>query len=206
MDGWSPEETLRLIDEHKVTHSHMVPTMFNRLVQLPDDVKPKYDTSSLRIVLHGAAPCPVPVKQKMIDWWGPIIWEYYAATEGGATLVDPHTWLAHPGTVGKPPGRGRHHHPRRRRQRVSAGRRRARCGSRPLPGAEFEYFGDKDKTAEAVVDTHFTLGDVGYLDEDALPVPHRPLGQPDHQWRREHLPGRGRRRAAASTRRSATSP
>jgi long-chain acyl-CoA synthetase len=165
MDGWSPEETLRLIDTHKITHTHMVPTMFNRLVQLSDDVKQKYDTSSLRFVIHGAAPCPVPVKQKMIEWWGPVIWEYYAATEGSATLVDSHTWLAHPGSVGKPvadDGVVIRDDDGNECPRGTAGT----VWIKTAPGAEFEYFGDKAKTAEAIVDTHFTLGDVGYLDDD----------------------------------------
>ncbi|MBA2609970.1 MAG: AMP-binding protein, partial [Actinobacteria bacterium] len=165
MDGWSPEETLRLIDEHQVTHSHMVPTMFNRLVHLPDDVKAQAKTSSLRIVLHGAAPCPVPVKQAMLDWWGPIIWEYYAATEGSATLVDPHTWLAHPGTVGKPTvedGVIIRDDDGNECPRGTPGT----VWIKTVAGSEFEYYGDKDKTAETVVDTHFSLGDVGYLDDE----------------------------------------
>jgi long-chain acyl-CoA synthetase len=119
----------------------------------------------LRVVVHGAAPCPVIVKQRMIEWWGPILWEYYAATEGGATLIDSKTWLEHPGTVGRhvredgliirdddgnecPPGVP------------------GTVWIKTVKGAEFEYFGDKEKTAKTVVDTHFTLGDVGYLDED----------------------------------------
>ncbi len=165
MDGWSPADTLRLIDAHKVTHTHLVPTMFNRLVNLPEDVKAKADVSSLRVVVHGAAPCPVSVKQKMIDWWGPILWEYYAATEGGATLVDSKTWLEHPGTVGRPV--------------AEDGVIIRDDDGNPCPpgvpgtvwiktvrGAEFEYFRDPEKTAKTVVATHFTLGDVGYLDED----------------------------------------
>ncbi|HVV38410.1 MAG TPA: AMP-binding protein [Acidimicrobiales bacterium] len=165
MDGWSPDDTLRLIAQHRVTHTHMVPTMFNRLLNLPDAVRARADTSSLRIVVHGAAPCPVVVKQRMIEWWGPILWEYYAATEGGATLVDSHTWLEHPGTVGRhlredgivirdddgnecPPGVP------------------GTVWIRTARGAEFEYFGDEAKTAKTVVGRYFSLGDVGYLDED----------------------------------------
>ncbi len=165
MDGWSPAETLRLIKEHGITHSHMVPTMFNRLLNLPDDVKASADTSSLRIVLHGAAPCPVAVKQRMLDWWGPIIWEYYAATEGGATLVDPQTWLEHPGTVGRTIADD---------GIIIRDDDGNECPTgvpgtvwiKTTAGAEFEYYGDKTKTSESVVDTHFTLGDVGYLDEE----------------------------------------
>jgi long-chain acyl-CoA synthetase len=165
MDGWSPSETLRLIGAHGVTHTHLVPTMFNRLLNLPDAERATADVSSLRVVVHGAAPCPVIVKQRMIEWWGPIFWEYYAATEGGATLVDSRTWLAHPGTVG-------------RHAKEDGNVIRDDDGNPCAPGipgtvwiktahgAEFEYFGDAEKTAKTVVDTHFTLGDVGYLDED----------------------------------------
>ena len=101
MDGWSAEETLRLVDRHGITHTHMVPTMFHRLLSLPDHVKGAYDVSSLIFILHGAAPCPVDVKQRLMDWLGPIVWEYYAATEGAGTVVSPHQWLRRPGTVGK---------------------------------------------------------------------------------------------------------
>src|SRR5262249_35615788 len=93
MDGWTAERTLALIGEHGVTHTHMVPTMFHRLLSLPDAVKTKYDLSSLVFILHGAAPCPVDVKQRLIAWLGPIVWEYYAATEGAGTLVGPDEWL-----------------------------------------------------------------------------------------------------------------
>src|SRR4030095_9864828 len=103
MDGWSPAETLRLIEEHHVTHSPLVPTMFHRLLALPDEVRANADVSSLRLVFHGAAPCPVSVKARMIDWWGPVLLEYYAATEGGGTFVTSADWLNKPGTVGKPP-------------------------------------------------------------------------------------------------------
>ncbi|MFM7225446.1 MAG: AMP-binding protein, partial [Actinomycetota bacterium] len=87
MDRWDPEEALRLIDRYKCTHTHMVPTQFIRMLQLPDEAKAKYDVSSMRWAIHAAAPCPVDVKRKMLDWWGPVIWEYYAATEGGGTLA-----------------------------------------------------------------------------------------------------------------------
>src|SRR5262249_40566461 len=82
MEQWDAEEALRLIDAHGVTHSHMVPTMFHRLLSLPERVRDSFDVSTLRNVLHGAAPCPVPVKQRIIEWFGPIFLEYYAATEG----------------------------------------------------------------------------------------------------------------------------
>src|SRR6185503_3264144 len=93
--------TLRVIARDAVTTTHMVPTQFHRLLALPDDVKQKYDVSSLRHVVHAAAPCPVDVKRRMIEWWGSTIFEYYAASEGGGTLVTPQEWIERPGTVGK---------------------------------------------------------------------------------------------------------
>ncbi|HEX6167366.1 MAG TPA: AMP-binding protein [Acidimicrobiales bacterium] len=167
MDRWSPEETLRLIAEESITHSHMVPTMFHRLLSLPDDVRAAADTSSLRMVIHGAAPCPVSVKKAIIEWWGPVLLEYYAATEGSGTFVTSADWLTRPGTVGKPanPGHVRIYDP--------VG------GDEPLPPGEvgtvylrapqvgrFDYFGDKAKTESSYRGDYFTLGDVGYLDED----------------------------------------
>jgi long-chain acyl-CoA synthetase len=165
MDGWSAAETLRLIGEHRVTHSHMVPTMFHRLLSLPDDVRAAADVSSLQLVLHGAAPCPAWVKQAIIEWWGPVLMEYYAATEGLGTWVRSDEWLRKPGTVGKPDP------PDTIRVLDDAG---VDCA----PGAvgrvylkapratRFNYFKDPDKTAASYRGDHFTLGDVGYLDDD----------------------------------------
>ena len=165
MDHWDPVETLRLIEQHGITHTHMVPTMFHRLLALPDDVKERYDHSSLRFIIHGAAPCPVPVKQRLIEWLGPVVVEYYAATEGLGTIVDSETWLAHPGTVGRPmvPGlvkvaddEGTELPP-------------AEVGLvflKALSATRFDYYGDADKTAGAFRGDYFTLGDMGYMDED----------------------------------------
>jgi len=167
MDGWDAEETLRLVDRHRVTHTHLVPTMFHRLLSLPEEVRSRYDTSSLRFVVHGAAPCPVPVKQALMDWMGPIVYEYYAATEGTGSWVDPKTWLAHPGTVGKPVD--------------PEGVRICDADGSPLPAGEvglvflkapavgrFEYFKDSNKTADAYRGEYFTLGDMGYKDEEGF--------------------------------------
>jgi long-chain acyl-CoA synthetase len=167
MDKWSPEETLRLIADESITHSHMVPTMFHRLLSLPDEVRTAADTSSLRMVIHGAAPCPVSVKKAIIEWWGPVLLEYYAATEGSGTFVTSADWLERPGTVGKP---------------ANADHIRIYDpvgGDEPLPPGEvgtvylrapqvgrFDYFGDKAKTESSYRGDYFTLGDVGYLDED----------------------------------------
>jgi long-chain acyl-CoA synthetase len=166
MDRWSPTETLRLVADHRVTHAHMVPTMFHRLLALPDEVRAAADVSSLVMVLHGAAPCPVAVKQAIIDWWGPVLVEYYAATEGTGTFVTSADWLARPGTVGKPPT------PDHVRILDPA-------SDEPLPPGEvgtvylrapevgrFDYFGDAAKTASSYRGDYFTMGDVGYLDQD----------------------------------------
>ncbi|HEX8805265.1 MAG TPA: AMP-binding protein [Acidimicrobiales bacterium] len=166
MDGWSPAETLALIARHGITHSHMVPTMFHRLLALPEDVKASADLSSLRLVMHGAAPCPVAVKRAIIDWWGPVLVEYYAATEGVGTFVTSQEWLTRPGTVGKPatpdhirvldPATG---------EDLPPGQVGTLYLKAPRVG-RFDYFGDPGKTAGTYRGDYFTMGDVGYLDED----------------------------------------
>jgi long-chain acyl-CoA synthetase len=165
MERWDAALALRLIAEHGVTHTHMVATMFHRLLSLPADERAAADVSSLRHVLHGAAPCPVPVKQALMDWWGPIVWEYYAATEGVGCFASPQTWLARPGTVGRPVPD----------DQVFVGSE----SGEPRPAGEvglvyikapetgrFTYFGDAGKTSSAYRGSHFTLGDVGYMDAD----------------------------------------
>ena len=167
MDRWTPEETLRLIDTYKVTTSHMVPTMFNRLLKLPDEVRADYDMSSTRRMIHSAAPCPIPTKQAMLDWWGDSIWEYYAATEGGGTIASPEDWKARPGTVGKP-------------WPISEVIVSDDDGNQLGPGEvgtiwmrmgeyRFTYHGDEEKTRKSWNDQgFFTVGDVGELDEDGF--------------------------------------
>ena len=169
MERFDPEQWLQLVERYRVTHCQMVPTMFSRLLKLPDDVRHKYDVSSLECIIHAAAPCPVPVKQAMIDWLGPIIVEYYAATEGnGFTYCTSPEWLEHPGTVG-----------------------RALAGEllildedeQPCPVGtpgtvwfrgmtNFEYFKAPDKTADSrrheAEGVRSTVGDVGYVDEDGF--------------------------------------
>jgi long-chain acyl-CoA synthetase len=168
MDGWDAARALDLVERHRVTHTHMVPTMFHRLLALPESRRAGRDLSSLRMILHGAAPCPVAVKQRLMEWLGPIVYEYYAATEGFGAFVAPEEWLAHPGTVGRPePG---------------AVRVLDEDG-RPLPPGEvgrlylhapgddrFTYYKDADKTGRAydASGEYFTLGDMGYLDEDGF--------------------------------------
>jgi acyl-CoA synthetase (AMP-forming)/AMP-acid ligase II len=157
------EDTLRLIEQHRVTHAQFVPTMFVRMLKLPTEVRAKYDLSSLQWVVHAAAPCPVDVKQAMFDWLGPIIYEYYGGTEGfaGAT-IGPEEWLAHPGSVGKP---------------LTAVHVMGEDGEE-LPvgeagelffegGPEFEYWQDPEKT-RSLSNSHGwrSLGDMGYVDEE----------------------------------------
>jgi fatty-acyl-CoA synthase len=103
MERFDPAALLDLVAAHRVTHAQLVPTMFVRLLRLPAEVRAAADVSSLRAVVHAAAPCPPEVKRQMLDWWGPIVHEYYSATEGsGLTWVTSEEWLAHPGTVGRP--------------------------------------------------------------------------------------------------------
>jgi long-chain acyl-CoA synthetase len=164
MDKWTPEQMLYLIDRYQVTNTHMVPTQFVRLLSLPDDVREKYDVSSLRHMIHAAAPCPPEVKRRMIDWWGPVIDEYYAASEGGGTLVYAADWLDHPGTVGRAwPGSeivilddDGNELPANQIGTVYM----------HMPTGSFEYYKDKDKTEKSRRGKFFTVGDVGYLDDD----------------------------------------
>jgi long-chain acyl-CoA synthetase len=165
MEHWDPVETLRLIEEYGVTHTHMVPTMFHRLLALPDDVKERYDHSSLRFIIHGAAPCPVPVKQRLIEWLGPVVVEYYAATEGLGTLVDSETWLAHPGTVGRPMVPGLVKVADDEGTELPPGEV-GLVFLKALAATKFDYYGDAEKTAGAFRGDYFTLGDLGYLDDE----------------------------------------
>lgn len=166
MDKWSAEGMLERIERHRVTHSHMVPTQFRRMLALPEEQRLSYDLSSMRHMIHAAAPCPIDVKHQMIAWWGPVIDEYYAASEGGGTLVTSAEWLEKPGTVGKA-------WPISEVVILDDDRR-------PLPAgeigtvymatgtAEFEYHKDPDKTAENRYEKYFTVGDLGYLDGDGF--------------------------------------
>ena len=199
MDDWDAQETLRLIEEHNITHTHMVPTMFVRLLKLPDDVRDRYDLTSLRNILHGAAPCPPNVKQSLIDWLGPIVYEYYAATEGAGTVVGPDDWLDHPGTVGLVDPPEPHQDRRRRRQRAAARRGRARLheGTRRRP---LRVLQGRRQDVVRVPGRLLHARRRRLRRRRQLPVPHRPQRQPHHLRRREHLPRRGRRGAARARR------
>jgi long-chain acyl-CoA synthetase len=167
MDRWDAEETLQLIERHHITHTHLVPTMFHRLLALPESTRTRFDTSSLKVVVHGAAPCPVAVKQAMIDWWGPIIWEYYAATEGTGTLVDSRTWLSRPGTVGRPVVDGWIVIRDENGRPAAPGCIGAVYLRAPAVG-RFDYFKDAAKTVSTYDEAgaYYTLGDMGYVDTD----------------------------------------
>jgi long-chain acyl-CoA synthetase len=164
MDRWDATHMLALIDEHRVTHSHMVPTQFRRLLALPEDVRSAYDLSCMRVMIHGAAPCPHEVKRRMLDWWGPVVVEYYAASEGGGTLITAADWLAHPGSVGRAWPGSEVHVLDESGEDVPAGQTGLvylRMGD-----ATFSYHRDAEKTAAARVGRLFTVGDIGYLDGD----------------------------------------
>jgi long-chain acyl-CoA synthetase len=164
VDKWEPENMLQLVEKHRVTSSHMVPTQFNRLLKLPEETRARYDVSSLTHVIHSAAPCPVDTKRKMLAWWGPCIYEYYAASEGGGTACTPEEWLARPGTVGKPWPISQIRILDDQHQPVPAG----------TPGTvwikmgdhRFEYHRDSAKTGDAWREGFFTVGDAGYVDAD----------------------------------------
>jgi len=164
MEQFDPLEALRLIEAHKITHSQWVPTMFVRMLKLPEELRQQHDLSSLEVAVHAAAPCPVPVKESMIDWWGEVLHEYYAGTEGnGFVMIDSHDWLEHKGSVGKSPNAVVH---------ILDDE-----GNELAPGeigtiyfesnVEFEYHNAPEKTEGARSRQGWsTLGDVGYLDPD----------------------------------------
>lgn len=166
LDKWDSEHTLRTIAERRVTHMHLVPIMFQRLLALPAEVKARYDLSSVKYIVHGAAPCPPEVKHAMIEWFGPVLSEYYAGSEGGAGfMINSEEWLRKPGSVGKRP---------------------ELLGSKILdeagnecppnvagtiyhqlpPGGGFTYYKDEKKTQASRVGDYFTMGDMGYFDDD----------------------------------------
>ena len=166
MNKWDAELTLQLVQRFKITHSHMVATMFNRLLQLPESVRSKYDLSSLVYVIHGAAPCPIHIKRKIIEWFGPIVFEYYAATEGGANFfVDSTTWLSKPGTVGRPEPVDAAKVMNEEGLELAQGETGLIYFKAPKIG-RFEYFKAEEKTSSSYIGDWFTLGDMGYFDAD----------------------------------------
>ena len=165
MERFDPEQYLALVERYSVTHSQLVPTMFSRMLKLPPEVRERYDLSSLETVIHAAAPCPVPVKEQIIDWWGPIVIEYYGATEGiGFSLCDSAEWLAHKGTVGKVI-LGELHVLDDDMQECAVGTPGTLWFKVATP---LEYWRDEAKSREVSTPDRSmaTVGDVGYLDDD----------------------------------------
>jgi acyl-CoA synthetase (AMP-forming)/AMP-acid ligase II len=167
MEHFDAEDYLRLVEEHRITHSQVVPTMFVRMLKLPEETRAKYDVSSLECVIHAAAPCPVPVKRQMIEWFGPVIHEYYAGTEGnGFVYCNSDMWLAHEGTVGTAINCTLHI--------VGEDGEEVPQGESGTvyfesENADFEYHNDPEKTASSRHPKGWsTLGDVGYLDGDGF--------------------------------------
>lgn len=166
MDKWDTLSVLRTIAERRVTHTHLVPIMFQRLLALPAEIKTEHDISSLRFILHGAAPCPPEVKQDMIRWVGPILREYYAGSEGGAGfLIDSHEWLSKPGSVGKRPTALGSKILDESGAECPVGVAGTIYHQLPADGG-FSYYKDEAKTQSNRVGDYFTMGDVGYFDED----------------------------------------
>jgi acyl-CoA synthetase (AMP-forming)/AMP-acid ligase II len=167
MEKFEPELALKLIEEHRVTHSQWVPIMFNRMLKLPEDVRAAYDVSSMQVAIHAAAPCPVEIKERMIEWWGEIIVEYYAASEGvGFTLIDSKSWLQHKGSVGQAL-LGELHIVDDDGNELPAGE----TGTVYFGGqtAQFHYHDEPEKTAEAYNEKGWaTTGDVGYVDDEGF--------------------------------------
>jgi long-chain acyl-CoA synthetase len=163
MPKFDAEQALQLIERYRIRSGYMVPTQFHRFMQLPPDVRSKYDLSSLHSIVHAAAPCPRPLKEQMMAWWGPVIWETYGGMEGAATIAKPHRWLEKPGTVGRPI----------RGMKLTI---LDDDGNELAPGevghiyldngVGFTYHDDPDQTQSAYKGSRFSLGDMGYLDDD----------------------------------------
>jgi acyl-CoA synthetase (AMP-forming)/AMP-acid ligase II len=166
MERFDADWCLELIEQYRVTHAQFVPTMFVRMLKLPEADRLRHDVSSLQVAIHAAAPCPVQVKQQMIEWWGEVIYEYYAGTEGnGFCAISPQEWLTHPGSVGRPL-LGEIHICDDDGKELPTGQAGTIYFS---GGGDFEYYNDPDKTADSrhPKDKGWsTLGDMGYLDEE----------------------------------------
>jgi long-chain acyl-CoA synthetase len=167
MDSWTPHGFLELVERHRVASTQMVPTMFHRLLALPEEERARYDISSITGVMHTGAPCPVHVKHAFMDWFGPVVYETYGGTESVATIATPRRWLKNPGTVGKPIHGVTVHILDEQGNEMPAGE----AGEIWVESAQArntEYFNDTDKTARMRRGDMVTLGDVGYLDEEGL--------------------------------------
>jgi long-chain acyl-CoA synthetase len=164
MDAWDSEQALTFVERYRISNTHMVPTHFKRMLSLPEQTRSAYDLSSMKWLIHAAAPCPIGIKQAMLDWWGPCVWEYYAATEGGGTIASPEDWAARPGTVG-------------RAWPISEIMIADENGDVCPPGtpgtiymkmllSDFAYKDDPEKTRAGRLREYFTVGDIGYLDDE----------------------------------------
>jgi long-chain acyl-CoA synthetase len=165
MGKFDAERTLAAIEKHRVTTAYTVPTQFVRMLKLPAEVRSRYDLSSLKVVVHSAAPCPVEVKKQMMDWWGPVLWETYGGTEGAATIAKPHRWLEKPGTVGRTV-RGMKVCIRDDEGRDLGANQTGTVYLERDDGERFEYRNDPELTASVFKGRSFTIGDIGYLDDD----------------------------------------
>jgi long-chain acyl-CoA synthetase len=166
MSSFEPEAALRLIDHQRITVSQWVPTMFGRLLKLGDDVRSRYDLSTHRTAFHAAAPCPIEVKRRMIEWWGPILEEFYAGTEGGSTHITSKEWLERPGSVGRHWTGGPISILDPVSHEVLGPREEGLIYFEAMSNHRFTYHNDPDKTAATYHGGLVTLGDIGYLDED----------------------------------------
>lgn len=164
MPKFDAKTALELIERYAITHSQWVPTMFNRLLKLNDEIRCAYDLSSLRFAIHAAAPCPVNIKERMLDWWGPVLYEYYSGTEAnGSTAISPEEWLTHKGSVGKAI-HGEIHILDDAGKEMSPGQTGTVYFAK---GSDFNYYKDSEKTAKAKNALGWsTLGDMGYVDEE----------------------------------------
>jgi long-chain acyl-CoA synthetase len=169
MPRFEPEEFLAIVESQRITHAQTVPTMFVRLLDLPDEVRARYDPSSLECVVHAAAPCPVHVKRRMIEWFGPVILEYYGATEIGIVVAcDSHEWLAHEGTVGRPVADADIHVFDAAGELLPAGETGEVYIRPPGYWPGFTYLDQDDRRREIDRDGYITIGDIGRVDEDGF--------------------------------------
>ena len=165
MEKFDPEDFLASIEKYRATSTFLVPTHFVRLLRLPEEVRRRYDLSSLSLVCHGSAPVSIPVKRAMIEWWGPILYEFYGGTEGGGAMISSTEWLEKPGSVGRPRPDVELKILDDAGQEVAAGVEGTVAFG--LGDSPFEYKDDPEKTAESrVTRDFFTMGDIGKVDED----------------------------------------
>jgi len=169
MEKFDPKDALEAIEKYRITQSQWVPTMFLRMLKLPEEIRQAYDLSSHRLAIHAAAPCPVEAKRRMIEWWGPILFEYYAGSEGnGVTVITSPDWLEHPGSVGRPLG-CLVHICGEDGEELPAGETGTIYFEQPEAPTLFTYHKDADKTLSSrhpLNKAWTTLGDIGYLDAE----------------------------------------